>query len=332
MRRREFVLGAASAAGLLWSRAASAQGRQVRQVGVLIGSAADDPEARKYFDALRDGMRALGWIEGQNVLFIVKAAPDVAGVTSYAKELVALSPDVIVANPTPATAAVMQLTRTIPVVFVAVSDPISTGFAQSIPRPGGNLTGFTNFEPGMGGKWLEILREIAPAVGRVSMMFNPETANGGASGGVYLPSIEAAAKAQKLELLVAPVHEPPDIDTVLGTIAERPGGGLLVMPNTFTLAQRKRIVAQAARWRVPALYPFPAAVRDGGLLSYGVDIVDLFRRTAPYVDRILKGVAPAELPIQQPTKFELLINTRTAQALGLTVPNTLLVSADEVIE
>jgi ABC-type uncharacterized transport system substrate-binding protein len=217
-------------------------------------------------------------------------------------------------------------------VFTAVSDPISTGFAQSIPRPGGNITGFTNFEPSMGGKWLEFLREIAPSVTRVSMMFNPETANGGASGGVYLPSIEAAARTQKIELMVAPVHEPPDIDTVLETISKMPDGGLLVMPNTFTLAQRKRIAAQAAQWRVPAMYPFPAAVKDGGLLSYGVDIVDLFSRAASYVDRILKGAAPAELPIQQPTKFELLINLRTARALGLTAPNTLLVSADEVIE
>jgi putative ABC transport system substrate-binding protein len=190
MRRREFIAGIGTTASLVWSRAAKAQGKQIRHVAVLIGSAADDPEARKYFDALRNGMRTLGWVDGQNVLFSVKVAPDVAGLTSYAKELVALSPDVIVANPTPATAAVKELTQTIPVVFTAVSDPISTRFAQSIPRPGGNITGFTNFEPGMGGKWVELLREIAPTVTRVSMMFNPETANGGASGGVYLSSIE----------------------------------------------------------------------------------------------------------------------------------------------
>lgn len=332
MRRREFVLGAASTATLLGSKASSSQVRPTRKVGVLIGLASDDPEVRRYFEALRNGVRTLGWVDGQNVLFDVRAAPDVAALASYAKDLVALSPDVIVTNPTPATLAVKQLTRTIPVVFIAVSDPISTGFAQSMPRPGGNITGFTNFEPGMGGKWLELLREIAPSVTRVSMMFNPATANSGASGGVYLPSIEAAARTQSIELIVSPVHEPPDIDEVLEAISKRSGSGLLVMPNTFTIAQRKRIVAQAARWRVPAIYPVPSAVKDGGLLSYGVDVVDLFSRAASYVDRILKGAAPDELPIQQPTKFELLINLRTVKALGLTVPNTLLVSADEVIE
>ena len=332
MRRREFILGAAGAATLVRSNAPRAQGRQVRKVGVLIGLASDDPEAAKYFEALRTAMRTLGWIDGQNVLFEVRGAPDVLGVASYAKELVTLAPDVIVTNPTPATLAVKQMTRTIPIVFTAVSDPISTGFAQSFPRPGGNITGFTNFEPAIGGKWLELLREIAPRVTRVSMMFNPETANSGAIGGVYLPSIEAAARTQKIGLVVAPVHEPSDIDAVLEAISKEPDGGLLVMPNTFTIAQRKRIVAQAARWQVPAIYPISAAVKDGGLLAYAVDLVDLFSRAAAYVDRILKGAAPGELPIQQPTKFELSINLKTVKALDLSVPNTLLVSADEVIE
>ena len=333
MRRREFVLGAAaSAAILLGSTTARSQGKQIRKVGLLIGLDDDDPEARRYFEALRNGMRTLGWVDGQNVLFDVRAAADVAAVSLHAKELVALSPDVIVTNPTPATLAVQQLTRTIPVVFTGVSDPISTGLAQSFPRPGGNVTGFTNFEPGIGGKWLELLHEIAPTVTRVSMMFNPATANSGASGGVYRSSIEAAARTQGMEFVMAPVHEPPDIDVVLEAISKRSNGGLLVMPNTFTIAQRKRIVAQAARWRVPAIYPFSASAKEGGLLSYSVDMVDLFRRAASYVDRLLKGATPDELPIQQPTKFELLVNLKTAKALGLTVPNTLLVSADEVIE
>jgi putative tryptophan/tyrosine transport system substrate-binding protein len=332
MRRREFILGGASAAILLGPKTARPQAKQIRRVAVLIGLASDDPEARRYFEALRSGMQTLGWVDGQNVLFDVRAAADVAGVARYAKELVALSPDVIVTNPTPATFAVKQVTQTVAVVFTAVSDPISTGFAQSFPRPGGNITGFTNFEPGIGGKWLELLHEIAPSITRVSMMFNPATTNSGANGGVYLPSIEAAARTQSIEFMVAPVREPPDIDAVLEEISKRPGGGLLVMPNTFTIAQRKRIVAQAARWPVPAIYPISAAVKDGGLISYAVDIVDLFRRAASYVDRILKGAVPDELPIQQPTKFELLINLRTAKTLGLTVPNTLLVSADEVIE
>jgi putative tryptophan/tyrosine transport system substrate-binding protein len=332
MRRREFIVGLGSAATLLGSKAARPQGKQIRKIGVLIGLASDDPEARRYFDALRNGMQALGWVEGQNALFDVRAAADLAGVAPYAKELVALSPDVIVTNPTPATLAVAQMTRTIPVVFTAVSDPISTGFAQSFPRPGGNITGFTNFEPGIGGKWLELLHELAPGVTRASMMFNPETANSGAIGGVYLPSIEAAARMQNIEFIAAAVRKPSDIDAVLEAISKGPGGGLLVMPNTFTIAQRKRIVAQAAQWHVPAIYPISAAVKEGGLLSYSVDIVDLFKRAASYVDRILKGAAPDELPIQQPTKFELLINLKTAKALGLAVPNTLLVSADEVIE
>jgi putative ABC transport system substrate-binding protein len=217
-------------------------------------------------------------------------------------------------------------------VFTAVSDPIASGIAQSFPRPGGNVTGFTNFEPTMGSKWLEMVREIAPAVTRVSMMFDPETANTGASGGIYLRSAKAAAQARNVELIVSPVHEPAGIDELFEQISKKPGGGLIVMPNVFTTVNRKRIIAQAAQWRVPTIYPWPPGVRDGGLLSYGVDYVDLFKRAASYVDRILKGAKPSDLPIQQPTKFELLINLKTAKALGLTVPQTLLVVADELIE
>jgi putative ABC transport system substrate-binding protein len=219
-----------------------------------------------------------------------------------------------------------------PIVFAVVSDPIGAGFVKSMAPPGGNITGFTNFEETMGGKWLELLREIGPSISRASMLFNPETANAGASGGLYLKSIETAARVTGTELIVSPVRDPAGIDEVFAAMAQGSSGGVLVMPNTFTIAHRERIVAQAARYEVPTIYHDVKFVAVGGLLSYGVDVLDLFRRAATYADRIVKGANPADLPVQQPTKFELAINTKTAKALGLTIPPDLLVAADEVIE
>jgi putative ABC transport system substrate-binding protein len=333
MKRREFItlLGGAVAA---WPLAARAQRPdRMRRLGVLMAFDEDDPGPNGRLSGFTQGLAELGWTDGRNVRMDVRwAAGNVDRMRMFAKELVDLQPDVILADTTPVTAAVQRETRTIPIVLLEVSDPIGTGFVQSFARPGGNITGFTNFEATLGGKWLELVREIAPSVQRVAMMFNPETANAGASGGIYLQSIEIAAHALNSELIISPVHAPADIDATFASIAQRPGGGLLVMPNAFTFVNRERIVAQAARYHIPTVYPWVDFVRAGGLLYYGVDVPNMFRRAASYVDRILRGAKPADLPVQAPTKFELVINLKTAKALGLTVPPNLLATADEVIE
>jgi putative ABC transport system substrate-binding protein len=247
-------------------------------------------------------------------------------------ELTGLEPELIVTYTTPATNAVRQATHTVPILFVAVSDPIGTGFVESFARPGGNITGFTNFEATMGGKWLELIRDIAPSVKRVAMLFNPATANAGASGGVYLPSMKAAADVLGIQLSVSPVNDPAEIDGAFAAMAESPGGGLIVMPNVFTARNQERIVAQAARFRIPTVYPLLHFVTAGGLISYGIDYSDQFRLAASYADRILRGGKPADLPVQQPTKFVLAINRKTAKALGFDIPATLLARVDEVVE
>jgi putative ABC transport system substrate-binding protein len=332
MRRREFitVLGSAFAS---WPLAAVAQQQsRMRRIGVLMGLKEDDPQTKRYLAAFQEALGSLGWVREQTIQIVYRTAPDLDGLRSGATELLNQEPDLMVTNTTPATNVVRQASPNMRIIFVVVSDPIGAGFVKSLPRPGGNLTGFTNFEETMGGKWLELLREISPSVRRASMLFNPETANSGASGGIYLRSIETAARVTGTELIVSPVRDPADIDGVFATMAQGSSGGVLVMPNTFTIAHRERIVAQAARYKVPTIYHDAKFVAVGGLLSYGVDVSDLFRRAATYADRILKGANPADLPVQQPTKFELAINTKTAKALGLTIPPDLLVSADEVIE
>jgi putative ABC transport system substrate-binding protein len=219
-----------------------------------------------------------------------------------------------------------------PIVFTAVSDPIGTGFVESLSRPGGGITGFTNFEASMGSKWLELLYDIAPLMKRAGMVFDPATANAGASGGIYFPPMKAAAKTLGVQLIASPVSAPPDIDNAFSALADGPPGGAIVMPNVFTFTHRQRIVDQAARFRVPTVYSLPEFVKAGGLLSYGVDYLDLIRRAASYADRILRGSKPADLPVQQPTKFRMTVNLKAANALGLTVPLTLQAAADEVIE
>jgi putative tryptophan/tyrosine transport system substrate-binding protein len=328
MRRREFVTGIAVSTA--WPLAA--HGQQPRRVGVLIALEEEDPQTKSYLEAFREALRALGWIEGQSIQIDHRAAPDLDGLRSGAAELLGQAPDLMVTNTTPATNVVRQASAHMRIVFIGVSDPIGPEFVKSLDRPGGNITGFTNFEETMGGKWLELLREIAPSVNRASMLFNPETANAGASGGLYLKSIETAARDTGTELIVSAVRDPAGIDEVFATTAQGSSGGVLVMPNTFTIAHRERIVAQAKRRSVPTIYPLVEFVRAGGLLSYGVDALDLFRRAASYTDRILKGANPGDLPVQAPVKFELVINKKTATSLGLSVPSTLLVAADEVIE
>jgi len=332
MRRRD-LLTLLGSIGAIWALPARAQQRgHLGRVGMLMGVPENDPEGGKYLSVFQAALGALGWRDRQNVQIEYRAAADLEGMRSRALELIGLNPELIVTYTTPATNIVRQLTRNVPILFVAVSDPIGTGFVESFSRPGGNITGFTNFEATMGSKWVELLRDVAPSVKRVGMLYNPTTANEGASGGVYLESIKAAAGVLGLELSVSPVNDPADIDRAFADMAENQDGGCVVMPNVFTAANRERIVAQAARFHIPTVYPLPLFVIAGGLISYGIDYREQFRNAASYADRILKGVKVADLPVQQPTKFELVINRKTAKALGLSIPQTLIASADNIIE
>jgi putative tryptophan/tyrosine transport system substrate-binding protein len=248
----------------------------------------------------------------------------------FAKELVSLQPHVLVGSTTPATAAFQLETQTIPIIFAGISDPVGAGFAASLPRPGGNLTGFVNMEAAMSGKWLELLTEIAPSVNRVAAMFNPDMAPG--RGLYYLPPFEAAARSLNVASIAAPVNSDFEIEAIMTALGSENGGGLVVIQDAFTINHRATIIQLAARNAVPVVYPLSYFVRDGGLLSYGADMPDIFRRAATYVDRIFRGAKPAELPIQVPVKFEMALNGKTAKTLGLTVPPSILLRADEVIE
>jgi putative ABC transport system substrate-binding protein len=245
-----------------------------------------------------------------------------------AQQLVALRPDIILTNGTPETIAVQRETRTIPVVFANVGDPVASNIVPRLDRPSGNITGFAILEASMGGKWLELLAEIAPGLKRTAIMFNPDTAPASA----YIPPFETAARSLKVVPIVAPVHSDVEIEAAIIALGREPGGGLVVMPDAFLITQRALIISAAARNNIPAVYPLSAFAREDGLLSYGVDQVDTFRRAATYVDRILRGAKPAELPVQFPTKFELVVNLKIAKALGLTVPQSILLHADEIIE
>jgi putative tryptophan/tyrosine transport system substrate-binding protein len=330
VKRRTFIAGLGSAAA--WPLAARAQqGERMRRVGVLTLFDENDPVGKARLSGFTQQLAELGWTEGRNLRMDVRSAADnVDRIQMFAKELVGLQPDVILANTTPVTAALQRETRTIPVVFVNVADPVGNGFVAGLPRPGGNITGFITEESSLAGKWLELLTEIAPAVKRAAIMFNPD--NGG-GGSYYLPPFEAAARVLKVEPISAPVHSDAEIQTVMTSLGREPGGGLVVIPDgTFTFLHRAQIILLAARNSVPAVYRASVLIRDGGLLSYGPDFADLFRRAASYVDRILRGAKPAELPVQLPTKFEMAVNVKTAKALGLAVPQSILLRADEVIE
>ena len=333
MRRREFIIFFGGSAAT-WPLGSRSQERDRRpKIGIILNYAETDPAGKSRLSVLEAQFGKLGWADANNVEIEVRW---VAGKTdlmlAFASQFVSQPVDVIIANSTPMVAVLKQLTSTIPIVFVGVADPIKPGFVKSFDHPGGNITGFTNIEETMGSKWVELLREIAPSVKRVSMLINPESANAGANGGLYLRSIETAARDTGTELIVSAVHDSAGIDDVFAAMAQGSSGGVLVMPNIFMVAHRERIVAQAARYRVPTIYPQAEFVMAGGLLSYGVDGLDLFRRAASYADRILKGANPRDLPVQQPIKYELEINKNTATALGLAVPTTLLVTADEAIE
>jgi putative ABC transport system substrate-binding protein len=330
VRRRDFILALGGAAAA-WPLTARAQGGQVRRIGMLIGYAENDLETQARLAAFRQELEHLGWTEGRNVRIdcrFAPAGPDQA--QRLAKELVASRPDILVGNSTPATAALLHETRTIPIVFVGVSDPLGSGFVASIARPGGNTTGFTNFEPSLIGKWLEMLKEVAPGIVRAAVIFNPKTAPG--EGSFFMGPFEPIARSLAVEPIAARVNDAAEIESAVAAIGREPGGSLIVMPDAFTTVHRQLIILLAARHVLPAIYPYRYQAVDGGLLSYGVDTVDLLRRAAPYVDRILKGEKPADLPVQAPIKFELIVNMRTARALGLNIPESFLVRADEVIE
>jgi ABC-type uncharacterized transport system substrate-binding protein len=330
MRRREVItlIGGAAA----WPLAARAQqGERVRRIGVLMGYAESDREAQAWVAAFQEGLQKLGWAEGRNIRINTRWAPpgDAESRQRFAKELVALQPDLILSYNTPTTAALLQQTRTIPIVFVSVSDPVGSGFVASFQRPGGNVTGFTNIEPTMAGKWLELLKEIAPRVNRVAFLFNPATAPYNES---FLNSFKAAAASFAMEATAAPVHNTSELESVVAALARVPNGGLIAMTDSFLNVHRAEIISLAARYRLPAVYAYRFFTELGGLLSYGNDPLDNLRRAATYADRILKGAKPSELPVQAPVKFELVINLKTAKALGLDVPLFLQQRADEVIE
>jgi len=329
MKRREFItlLGGAAT----WPLSALAQPpARKRRIGVLMALSESDPEAKPRVEAFEQGLQDWGWVKEQNLLIDYRwIGTDITQTQSHAAELVRSAPELIIANATPALAALRQETRTIPLFFVQVIDPVRRGFVATLARPGGNITGFTNFEFPMGSKWVEILKEIAPAIASVAVIHNPITAPYGEE---FFRQIKAAASSLMIEAIDALVEEPADLRRTIPEVAAKPQGGLIVIPDGFTSVHRDLIVKLAAEHRLPAIYPFRYFAASGGLVSYGVDSRDIFRRSASYVDRILKGESPSELPVQAPTKFELVINLKTAKSLTVAVPGRLLALADEVIE
>jgi putative tryptophan/tyrosine transport system substrate-binding protein len=330
LKRRDFITLLGSSAVAAWPLTARAQQPyRMWRMGALMGTA-EDPEAQSGVAALREELGKLGWTEGRNIEIDIRwAAADVALMKRLAKELVALQPDLILTQSTPAAGAMLEQTHTVPVVFVMVADPIGSGFVASLPRPGGNATGFTPIVGSLGGKWVELLKEIAPRVARVTLLFNPPTATFVQS---YLGPFKAAAASVGVEAIVAPVNDVPELESHVTTQAREPNSGLVVIPDTFTQLHLAEIAALAARYRVPTVFWSRSFPEIGGLISYGPYLVDEYRRAASYIDRILKGEKPSNLPVQAPVKFELAINLKTAKAFGLEVPITLLARADAVIE
>jgi putative ABC transport system substrate-binding protein len=328
VKRRAFItlLGGAAIA---WPLAAGAQGERMRRIGVLTTAGKDDQEAKAWLTAFQEGLQQLGWAQSRNVSIDYRwADDDWDRLGTYAAELVRMAPDVLFAAATPALEALRQQTRSLPIVFVQVSDPVKLGFVANLARPGGNITGFTNFEHPIGGKWLELIRDTAPGAMRVLVIFEPDIP----AQLAYLQAIEAAAPTFRVELIRAGVRNAAEVEREIDAFAKEPKGALIVVPSALGIAHRDLIVALAARHHLPAIYPYPVFARSGGFISYGVDLADLYRRAASYVDRILKGAKPGDLPVQLPTKFELIVNLKTAKALGLTIPEPFLQRADEVIE
>ena len=328
--RRDFIAALGSVAALPLAASAQ-QAERTRRIGVLMGSAENGPEGPAYLTAFWEELQKLGWTEGRNMRIDTRwsTTDDPAARRRFAEELVALQPDLLISEFTPTTAALLQQTHTIPIVFVTVSDPVGSGFVASFARPGGNVTGFVTADGLLGGKWLELLKEIAPHVTRVAVPFNPATTP---YADFYLKPLKVAAAHFAVEAIIAPVRDTSEFASVVAAQARVPNGGLIVIPETFTLTHRVEITSLAVRHSLPAVYPLRFFAELGGLLSYGIDQIDNFRRAATYADRVLKGAKPTELPVQAPVKYELVINLKTAKVLGLDVPFLLQQRADDVIE
>jgi putative ABC transport system substrate-binding protein len=328
MKRRAFIAGLGSAAA--WPLAARAQqGDRVRRIGLLIPGDENIPDQKPRLFAFTQALADLGWTDGRNVRMDLRwAGGDTNRTRALAQELVSLQPDIILAGGTTAALALQRETRTIPIVFATLRDPVAAGLVERLDRPSGNITGFASLEATLGGKWLELLSEIAPGLKRVAIIFNPDFP----AASAYMPSLETVARSLKFTLIMAPVRSDAEIETTIIALGRDPGGGLVVMPDGYTGLHRAPIISTAARNEVPAVYAQTFFPRDGGLLSYGADQVDPIRRAATYVDRILRGAKPGDLPVQFPTKFEMAVNLKTANALGLTVPQSILLRADELIQ
>jgi putative tryptophan/tyrosine transport system substrate-binding protein len=329
VKRRQFILLLGSAAAA-WPLAARAQQRErMRRIGVLMG-VADDREGQARVTALKQGLQELGWTDGRNIQIEIRfGGADAARIRAYAAELVALGPDVIVGSTTPVIRAARQATSSIPIVVAGVNDPVEQGFVSSLAHPGGNITGFSFVDFQMVGKWLEMLKEAAPGVSRAVFMFNPDMSP---QYYLYLRSFEAVPRSIAVEVTAAPVRDTAEVEKTIAKLGREPGGGLIVAPDAFTIVHYQLFIRLAQQHRLPAVYLYRTYVGQGALMSYGPDPYDVFRRSASYVDRILKGAKPADLPVQQPTKFELAINLKTAKALGLEIPAALLALANEVVE
>jgi putative tryptophan/tyrosine transport system substrate-binding protein len=328
LHRRDFItlLGGAAA----WPVAARGQQAEpIRRIAMLSGLAASDPEAQARVTAFQQGLKELGWNVGRNLQIDFRwSIGDPAEMQSVAKELLERKPELIIGMTTPAVTALVQETKTVPIVFGGIVDPVGSGFVSNMARPGGNVTGILNFEFSMGGKWLETLKQVAPKVRRVALLFNPGAAPFAPS---FVRVIEGSAASFAVEPVAAPAHDSAQLERTIADLAAKPASGLIVLPDMFTVGHRDLIISLAARHRLPAVYPLRAFAVSGGLLSDSGDTIDIFRRTASYVDRILRGAKPGDLPVQSPTKFELVINLKTAKALGLEIPPMLLARADEVI-
>jgi putative ABC transport system substrate-binding protein len=330
MQRRDFIAGLGSAAA--WPVVARAQqGERVRRIGVLMSADENDPVYKLRYSAFTQALADLGWTDGRNVRIDLRwyADDDSNRIRALAHELVGLQPDIIVTNQTSTTVAFQRETRTIPIVFASLSDAVASGIVPRLDRPSGNITGFANYEPSLGGKWLELLTEIAPGLERAAIMFSRDAAKASAKP---VSSFETAARSLKVAPIIAPVHSEVEIETAIMALGREPGGGLVVISSVFTVAHRAPIISAAARNNVRAVYSLSVFAREGGLLSYGGDSLDNFRRAATYVDRILRGAKPGDLPVQFPVKYEMVVNLKTAKALGLTVPQSILLTADEVIQ
>ena len=328
MKRRDLIT-LLSAAVFLLPLAVRAQ-QSFRRLGVLLNLSENDLEAQRLVTSFREELAQLGWADGRNLRVDYRwTGGDADRARALAKELIELSPDIIVGYATPSVVALRQETTSIPIVFLAVTDPVGQGIVASLAHPGSNITGFQDFEISLGTKWMEALQQIAPNIKRVTTIFNPRTAP---YYPLYLGAIGEAASSFAVELIAVQVHDDAEVENAISAIGREPNAGLFVLPDTFNFTHRRTIIALAERYRLPAVYFFPFFAREGGLISYGPDAIDMVQRTAGYVDRILKGGKVADLPVQQPTKFQLIINLKTARALGLTVPQSLLARADEVIE